>query len=70
MSHINPISINGHPPLICDTEETQRLLHLSRTTLWELGRNKKLEVVHIGRRRFYTYESICAFVESVRRSER
>lgn len=53
-------------PLICDTEETQRLLPLSRTTLWELGKEGKLEVVHIGRRRFFTYDSICNFVESLK----
>jgi len=57
---------NGSP-LICDTEETQALLHLSRTTLWELGKEGKLEVVHIGRRRFFTYESICSFVESLKK---
>lgn len=54
-------------PLICDTEETQALLHVSRTTLWELGKEGKLEVVYIGRRRFFTYESICAFVESLKK---
>jgi hypothetical protein len=63
---IEPNGLGSCGPLICDTEETQRLLHLSRTTLWELGRQGKLEVVHIGRRRFFTYASICAFVESLR----
>ena len=52
-------------PLLCNIEETQRLIPVSRTTLWELGREKKLEMVHIGRRRFFTYESICIFVESL-----
>ena len=61
-----PLAIRTSGPLICDTEETIGLLHLSRTKLWELGKEGKLEVVHIGRRRFFTYASICAFVESLR----
>lgn len=52
-------------PLLCDIDEAQRLLPVSRTTLWKLGREKKLEIVHIGRRRFFTYESICVFVEAL-----
>lgn len=51
--------------LLCNIEETQRLIPVSRTKLWELGRDEKLEMVHIGRRRFFTYESICIFVESL-----
>jgi hypothetical protein len=53
-------------PLLCDIEETQRLIPVSRTTLWELGRDKKIDMVHIGRRRFFTYESIRRFVESLK----
>ena len=66
MLDTKPIEMRNGGPLICDTEETQALLHLSRTTLWELGKEGKLEVVHIGRRRFFTYDSICNFVESLR----
>lgn len=66
MLDTKPIEMRNGGPLICDTEETQALLHLSRTTLWELGKEGKLEVVHIGRRRFFTYDSICRFVESLR----
>ena len=51
--------------LLCDIEEAQRLIPVSRTTLWELGRDKKIDMVHIGRRRFFTYESILLFVESL-----
>lgn len=64
-----PIEARNSAPLICDTKETQALLHLSRTTLWELGKAGKLEVVYIGRRRFFTYESICAFVESLKKAQ-
>ena len=51
--------------LLCNIEKTQRLIPVSRTKLWELGRDEKLEMVHIGRRRFFTYESICVFVEAL-----
>ena len=61
-----PTDINNAGPLLCDMEETKRLIPVSRTTLWELGRDKKLEIVHIGRRRFFTYESILLFVESLK----
>ena len=66
MLNTEPVTFTNGGPLICDTEETIGLLHLSRTKLWELGKEGKLEVVHIGRRRFYTYESICNFVDSLR----
>ena len=66
MLDTEPVEIRNGGRLLCDTAETQALLHLSRTTLWELGREGKLEVVHIGRRRFFTYESICRFVDSLR----
>lgn len=66
MLNTKPIEMRNDGPLICDTEETQALLHLSRTTLWELGKEGKLEVVYIGRRRFFTYESICSFVDSLK----
>lgn len=52
--------------LLCDIEEAQRLIPVSRTTLWELGRDKKIDMVHIGRRRFFTYESIRRFVDSLK----
>lgn len=65
MNHTEQMTMQSRRPLICDTDQTKGLLHVSRTTLWELGRQGKLEVVYIGRRRFFTYESICAFVESL-----
>ena len=61
-----PVELRNGGFLLCDIEETQRLIPVSRTTLWELGRDKKLEMVHIGRRRFFTYESICEFVASLK----
>ena len=66
MTHTEPDSTRNGGTLICDIEETQRLIPVSRTMLWELGRDKKLEIVHIGRRRFFTYESIRSFVESLK----
>lgn len=66
MFDTKPMETRNGGPLLCDIEETQRLLPVSRTTLWELGRDKKIDMVHIGRRRFFTYESICTFVESLR----
>jgi hypothetical protein len=62
-SELNDVGKTG--PLLCDLEETKRLLPISRTTLWELARDGKLEVVHIGRRRFFTYASIREFVSSL-----
>ena len=60
------VEIRNSGRLLCDTAETQRLIPVSRTTLWELGRKRHLEMVHIGRRRFFTYESICSFVDSLK----
>jgi len=66
MINTEPVEIRNGGFLLCNIEETQRLLPVSRTTLWELGRDKKLEMVHIGRRRFFTYESIRLFVEALK----
>ena len=66
MNHTEQITLQSSRPLICDTDQAKALLHLSRTTLWELGRQGKLEVVYIGRRRFFTYDSICSFVDSLK----
>ena len=65
MLDTEPVEIRNGGRLLCDTAETQRLIPVSRTTLWELGREKRLEIVYIGRRRFFTYKSICSFVESL-----
>ena len=65
MPDTKPVPLRNGGPLLCDIEETQRLVPVSRTTLWELGREKKIDIVHIGRRRFFTYESICRFVDSL-----
>jgi len=65
MSDTEPLQMRNGGPLLCDIEETQRLIPVSRTTLWELGRNKKIEIVYIGRRRFFTYKSICRFVDEL-----
>ena len=69
MINTEPVEIRNGGFLLCNIEETQRLIPVSRTMLWELGRDKKLEIVHIGRRRFFTYASIRSFIESLKGAE-
>jgi hypothetical protein len=42
---------------------------ISRTMLWELARDKKIEKVSIGRRAFITAKSIVAYIDSLSPSE-
>ena len=66
--------LTEHPPferpLLCDTEETQRLIPVSRTTLWKLVKEGRLATVNVGRRRFFTYASIEKFVTEQSANER
>ena len=66
MLDTEPVTIRNGGPLLLDTEEAQKLVPVSRTTLWQLATDGKIRTVHIGRRRFFTYESICAFVKTLR----
>lgn len=65
MLDIESLAMQNGGPLLLDTDEAQKLVPVSRTTLWQLATDGKIRTVHIGRRRFFTYESICAFVENL-----
>ena len=52
-------------PLLCDTKEAQKVIPVSRTTLWQLATEGKIKTVHIGRRRFFLYDSLVNFVDGL-----
>lgn len=54
-------------PLLHSRDETRGLLGgIGETTLWELDRAGEIEAVRIGRRTFYTAESVRAYVQRLR----
>jgi excisionase family DNA binding protein len=67
MLDTEPVNIRNGGPLLLDTKEAQKLVPVSRTTLWQLASDGKIKTVHIGRRRFFTYESLSEFVRELSR---
>jgi hypothetical protein len=60
-----PAILQNDSPLLCDTKEAQKVIPVSRTTLWQLATEGKIKTVHIGRRRFFLYDSLVNFVDGL-----
>ena len=60
------------PQLTYTVKEVQRILNVSRTTLWKLLKSGRLECLRIGRRVLFTMSQLESFItqESERRTRR
>jgi excisionase family DNA binding protein len=56
-------------PLACSVKRAGELLGLSRSTVWNLIKDKQVETVHVGRKCLVIYSSLQAFIESRRGAE-
>lgn len=65
MLDTEPINIRNGGHLLCDTKEAQKVIPVSRTTLWQLATEGRIKTVHIGRRRFFLYDSLVSFVDGL-----